>query len=51
MAKRTVLKFGGTSVATQQALESLARIVAGLAGERTVVVSATSGTTDALLGA
>ena len=45
---RTVLKFGGTSVASPTALESVARIVAGLQGDRIVVVSATAGTTDAL---
>ena len=45
---RTVLKFGGTSVASPTALESVARIVAGLAGDRIVVVSASAGTTDAL---
>ena len=45
---RTVLKFGGTSVASPTALESVARIVAGIQGERVVVVSATAGTTDAL---
>jgi len=45
---RTVLKFGGTSVASPTALESVARIVAGLAGDRVVVVSAIAGTTDTL---
>ncbi len=45
---RTVLKFGGTSVASPTALESVARIVGGLTGDRIVVVSATAGTTDAL---
>ena len=45
---RTVLKFGGTSVASPTALENVARIVAGLAGDRIVVVSATAGTTDGL---
>ena len=45
---RTVLKFGGTSVASPTALESVARIVAGLSGDRVVVVSAIAGTTDAL---
>jgi aspartate kinase len=45
---RTVLKFGGTSVASPAALESVARIVGGTEGERVVVVSATAGTTDAL---
>ncbi|HYK97426.1 MAG TPA: aspartate kinase [Candidatus Acidoferrales bacterium] len=45
---RTVLKFGGTSVASPTALESLARIVGGMQGDRVVVVSATAGTTDAL---
>ena len=51
MTKRTVLKFGGTSVASRRALEALASIVAGVGGERVVVVSATAGTTDALLAA
>ena len=45
---RTVLKFGGTSVASPTALDSLARIVAETDGDRVVVVSATAGTTDAL---
>jgi aspartate kinase len=45
---RTVLKFGGTSVASPTALESLVRIVSALPGDRIVVVSATAGTTDAL---
>src|SRR5207248_925253 len=45
---RTVLKFGGTSVASPTALESVASIVAATSGERVVVVSATAGTTDAL---
>ncbi len=45
---RTVLKFGGTSVASKDALEHLVAIVRDLAGERVVVVSATAGTTDAL---
>ena len=48
---RTVLKFGGTSVATRRALDSLVRIVAEVSGERAVVVSATAGTTDALVRA
>ncbi len=46
-----VLKFGGTSVATADALESVARIVRAAAGERVVVVSATAGTTNALVQA
>jgi aspartokinase/homoserine dehydrogenase 1 len=45
---RTVLKFGGTSVASPTALESVARIVSDTKGDRVVVVSATAGTTDAL---
>jgi aspartate kinase len=45
---RTVLKFGGTSVASPTALDGVARIVASLRGDRIVVVSATAGTTDAL---
>ena len=48
---RTVLKFGGTSVASPTALESVSRIVAGIHGDRIVVVSATAGTTDALYAA
>ena len=44
-----VLKFGGTSVATVDALERVARIVRGAPGDRVVVVSATAGTTNALL--
>jgi aspartokinase/homoserine dehydrogenase 1 len=48
---RTVLKFGGTSVASPAALQRVAEIVKGTKGERIVVVSATAGTTDALIGA
>ena len=48
---RTVLKFGGTSVASPAALQRVAEIVKGTRGERIVVVSATAGTTDALIGA
>ena len=48
---RTVLKFGGTSVATKTALTALVHIVSEVSGERAVVVSATAGTTDALVRA
>jgi bifunctional aspartokinase / homoserine dehydrogenase 1 len=48
---RTVLKFGGTSVASPAALQRVAEIVKGTSGQRIVVVSATAGTTDALIGA
>jgi aspartate kinase len=44
----TVLKFGGTSVATPDALERVVRIVRG-ARSPVVVVSATAGTTNALI--
>lgn len=44
----TVLKFGGTSVATADALERVARIVRA-ASSPVVVVSATAGTTNALV--
>jgi len=44
-----VLKFGGTSVATADALERVVRIVRAAAGERVVVVSATAGTTNSLI--
>jgi aspartate kinase len=46
-----VVKFGGTSIATADALERVARIVRGCTGERIVVVSATAGTTNALIEA
>lgn len=46
-----VFKFGGTSVGSPAAIEALARIVGAAAGERIVVVSATAGTTDALVKA
>ena len=48
---RTVLKFGGTSVASPAALQRVAEIVKNTRGHRIVVVSATAGTTDALIGA
>ena len=48
---RTVLKFGGTSVASPSALRRVAGIVTEMKGERIVVVSATAGTTDALIAA
>ena len=48
---RTVLKFGGTSVASPAALQRVAEIVKATRGQRIVVVSATAGTTDALIGA
>jgi aspartate kinase len=47
----TVLKFGGTSVATPEVIERLAKIVAAVQGDRVVVVSATAGTTNALIAA
>ncbi|MBI2773156.1 MAG: aspartate kinase [Chloroflexi bacterium] len=46
-----VLKFGGTSVATTDAIERACRIVCDAPGERVVVVSATAGTTSALIAA
>ena len=48
---RTVLKFGGTSVASPAALLRVAEILKATKGERIVVVSATAGTTDALVAA
>ena len=44
-----VFKFGGTSVASPPAIASVVKIVAAEQGERLVVVSATAGTTDALV--
>ncbi|HLZ48187.1 MAG TPA: hypothetical protein VKR80_06000, partial [Candidatus Limnocylindria bacterium] len=46
-----VFKFGGTSVASPPAIEAVVKIVAAEQGERLVVVSATAGTTDALVKA
>jgi len=51
VAKLSVLKFGGTSVGSADAIERVAGIVAAVPGERIVVVSATAGTTDALFAA
>ena len=51
MSKPLVFKFGGTSVASPPAIESIVRIVGAETGERLVVVSATAGTTDALVKA
>jgi len=51
LSKPIVFKFGGTSVASPPAIEAVARIVAAQTGERVVVVSATAGTTDALVKA
>jgi aspartate kinase len=51
LSKPIVFKFGGTSVASPPAIEAVARIVGAQAGERVVVVSATAGTTDALIKA
>ena len=51
MSGPLVFKFGGTSVASPPAVESLAKIVGGASGERLVIVSATAGTTDALVKA
>ena len=48
---RTVLKFGGTSVASPAALARVAEITKATKGERVVVVSATAGTTDTLIAA
>ena len=44
-----VFKFGGTSVASPPAIAAVVKIVAAERGERVVVVSATAGTTDALM--
>ncbi|MEP7003814.1 MAG: aspartate kinase [Chloroflexota bacterium] len=46
-----VFKFGGTSVGSPSALQAVAKIVGAEPGERLVVVSATAGTTDALVQA
>lgn len=46
-----VFKFGGTSVGSPSAINAVAKIVAAETGERVVVISATAGTTDALVRA
>ncbi len=46
----TVMKFGGTSVGSREAIERAAGIVAGTEGRRVVVVSAMSGITNFLVG-
>lgn len=46
-----VFKFGGTSVGSSSAIQAAAMIVGAETGERLVVVSATAGTTDALVKA
>ncbi|HEV2010604.1 MAG TPA: aspartate kinase [Candidatus Limnocylindria bacterium] len=51
MSKPVVFKFGGTSVGSPPAIEAVVKIVAAEKGERVVVVSATAGTTDALVRA
>jgi aspartate kinase len=51
LTKPIVFKFGGTSVGSPGAIEAVAKIVAAEKGERVVVVSATAGTTDALVKA
>ncbi|GGF68053.1 aspartate kinase [Wenyingzhuangia marina] len=43
-----VLKFGGTSVGSPESIKEVANIVRNVAGQKTVVLSAMSGTTNAL---
>ena len=44
-----VLKFGGTSVGSAQRIRSVAHLVSQVPGRKIVVLSAMSGTTDALV--
>ncbi len=46
-----MFKFGGTSVGSPSAIQAVAKIVGAETGERLVIVSATAGTTDALVKA
>lgn len=46
----TVAKFGGTSMGTAESMRAVMEILRGLSGEKIAVVSATSGTTDGLIG-
>ena len=43
-----VLKFGGTSVGSPSSIKEVANIVRNVEGQKTVVLSAMSGTTNAL---
>ncbi|ANW96371.1 aspartate kinase [Wenyingzhuangia fucanilytica] len=43
-----VLKFGGTSVGSPESIKEVANIVRNVSGQKTVVLSAMSGTTNAL---
>lgn len=45
----TVMKFGGTSVGSAEALKRVAGIVSNTEGDRVVVVSAMSGITNFLV--
>lgn len=45
----TVAKFGGTSMGTVESISAVAEIVEKMEGKKAVIVSATSGTTDALI--
>ncbi len=47
--KKTILKFGGTSMGTAKSIKQVADIVLKTKGQKVVVVSATSGTTDLLI--
>ncbi len=49
MGDLIVLKFGGTSMGTAEAMRKASAIVRAVDGEAVVVVSAVSGTTDALI--
>jgi len=46
----TVMKFGGTSVGSGEALSRTADIIAGTKGSKVIVVSAMSGVTNMLIG-
>ena len=47
----TVMKFGGTSVGSVEALRRVAKIIANEQGQKVVVVSAMSGITNFLVSA
>ena len=47
----TVMKFGGTSVGSVEALNRVAKIIANEQGQKVVVVSAMSGITNFLVSA
>jgi aspartate kinase len=49
LVKMLVVKFGGTSVGKPERMKKIANLVLGMPGKKIVVLSALSGTTNALV--